>query len=326
MQNSIKHIYDYISNDLSQVDQTIKLCVSNRDNTIKLISDYLLEAGGKRLRPALTIMSAKLFGYNGNNHIKIATAVEFIHSATLLHDDVVDESKLRRGNLTAHQKWGNKRSILVGDFLFSQAFMMMVDTKSLPVLKVLSKAAAIIAEGEVMQLNVINNIKLSREQYIKIVSAKTAELFAAACKAGAIIAEQNEETWQLMYDLGMNIGIAFQIIDDILDYNANVKKLGKNIGDDFYEGKVTLPTIITYEQAITKEKKKIIEIFNLPEKTKEDFNLFRELMYKYKAEAIVTKLASEFINNCHKILDKLPDNKVRNMFKETLDYQIKRVF
>ena len=325
MQNSIKHIYDYIRDDLAQVDQAIKLCVSNRDKTIKLISDYLLEAGGKRLRPALAIMSAKLFDYNGKNHIKIATAVEFIHSATLLHDDVVDESELRRGNLTAHQKWGNKRSILVGDFLFSQAFMMMVDTKSLPVLEVLSKAAGIIAEGEVMQLNVINNITLSQEQYIKIVSAKTAELFAAACKAGAIIAEQTEETWQLMYNLGMNIGIAFQIIDDILDYNANVDKLGKNIGDDFYEGKVTLPTIITYDQATAEEKKQIIEIFNLPEKTKEDFDRFRKLMQQYKVEMIVTSLASEFIDNCHKILDKLPDNKVKAMFRETLDYQIKRV-
>jgi octaprenyl-diphosphate synthase len=325
VQNSIKYIYDYFSNDLLQVDQTIKLSISTRDNIIKLISDYLLEAGGKRLRPILTIMSAKLFDYNGNNHIKIAAAVEFIHSATLLHDDVVDESNLRRGNLTTHQKWGNKLSILVGDFLFSQAFMMMVNTNSLPVLEVLSRAAGIIAEGEVMQLNVINNIELSKEQYIKIISAKTAELFAAACKAGAIIAEQTEETSQLMYELGANIGIAFQIIDDILDYSANIKKLGKNIGDDFYEGKVTLPAIVTYEKATNEEKEQIIKIFNLPQRTKEDFNLFRHLMSKYKTDAIVTNLASEFSNNCHQILDKLPDNKVRNMFRETLDYQIKRV-
>lgn len=326
MKNPIKHIYDYISNDLAQVDVAIKSCVSNRDNTIKLTSDYLLEAGGKRLRPALAIMSAKLFDYNGDNHIKIATAVEFIHSATLLHDDVVDESKLRRGVLTAHQRWGNKRSILVGDFLFSQGFVMMVNTKSLPVLEVLSKAAGIIAEGEVMQLNVISNINLSQEQYIKIISAKTAELFAAACKAGAIIAEQTEEIWQLMYDLGMNIGIAFQIIDDILDYSANVNNLGKNIGDDFYEGKVTLPAIITYEQANAKEKEQIIEMFNHPEKTKEHFDTLRTLMQKYNSEMIVKNLASEFINSCNKILDKLPDNKVKNMFRETLDFQIKRVY
>ncbi len=326
MKNPIKHIYDYISNDLAQVDIAIKSCVSNRDNTIKLTSDYLLEAGGKRLRPALAIMSAKLFDYNGDNHIKIATAVEFIHSATLLHDDVVDESKLRRGVLTAHQRWGNKRSILVGDFLFSQGFVMMVDTKSLPVLEVLSKAAGIIAEGEVMQLNVISNINLSQEQYIKIISAKTAELFAAACKAGAIIAEQTEEIWQLMYDLGMNIGIAFQIIDDILDYSANVNNLGKNIGDDFYEGKVTLPAIITYEQANAKEKEQIIEMFNQPEKTKENFDTLKALMQKYNSEMIVKNLASEFIRNCHKILDKLPDNKVKTMFRETLDFQIKRVY
>jgi octaprenyl-diphosphate synthase len=323
--NTLKHVYDYVSPDLKQVEQLIKKSVEQRDATINLITDYLITAGGKKLRPLFAILSAKLFEYEGNNHIKIATAVEFIHSATLLHDDVVDESKLRRGKLTAHQKWGNKSSILVGDFLFSQAFVLMVDTKSIEVLEVLSLAAGIISEGEVMQLNVINNLELSKEKYIHIISSKTAELFAASCKAGAIIANQPNHIIQAMYEFGMNVGIAFQIIDDLLDYNANVDDLGKNIGDDFYEGKVTLPVIITYNKAAIEEKEQIKHMFKHPKKNIKEFIQLKKLMQKYEAYNSSIGLASEYISKCHLILDTLPINQINSMFKEILESQIKRV-
>ncbi len=325
MPSKVKHIYTYIDHDLAQVDQIIKSCVEHRDNTIKLLSDYLIEAGGKRLRPAFAILSAKLFGYSGDDHIKIAAAVEFIHSATLLHDDVIDESALRRGRLTAHQKWGNKCSILVGDFLFSQAFQLMVRTNSLAVLNVLSKAAGVIAEGEIVQFGVINDMEISQEKYIQIVSAKTAELFAAACRSGAIIADQTATTCQQMYDFGLNVGITFQIIDDLLDYNASSNSFGKNIGDDFYEGKVTLPVIIAYNQAIEDEQKQIIQIFKNPEKTEKEFKQIQVLFRKYHTNYKAANLAKSYITRCHKILEQLPNNIVKSMLKEMLDYQLDRV-
>ncbi len=221
-------------------------------STVAMIPDlarHLVDSGGKRLRPLLTLASARLCGYQGDAHVKLAAAVEFIHTATLLHDDVVDASSLRRGKLAANIVWGNKPSILVGDFLFSRAFQLMVETGSMVVLDILAGASAVIAEGEVMQLKADSNLATTESDYLRIIAAKTAALFSAAAEAGAAIANSAADTIAALRDYGYNLGIAFQLVDDALDYSGREKQMGKTVGDDFREAKVTLPVILAYQRA-----------------------------------------------------------------------------
>jgi octaprenyl-diphosphate synthase len=213
------------------------------------LSRHLIDSGGKRLRPMLTLAAARLGGYSGSGHVKLAAAVEFIHTATLLHDDVVDESSLRRGKVSANIVWGNKPSVLVGDFLFSRAFQLMVETGSLVVLDILAGASAIIAEGEVMQLKSANNLGVTEEDYLRVVSAKTAALFSAAAESGAVVSTQSPERIAAMRAYGQNLGIAFQLVDDALDYSGRQALMGKSVGDDFREAKVTLPIILAYARS-----------------------------------------------------------------------------
>jgi len=215
---------------------------------IPQIAGYLVSLGGKRLRPLLTIATAELCGYEGKRHIDLAACVEFIHTATLLHDDVVDESSLRRGKATANALWSNQASVLVGDFLFSRAFELMVADGSLDVLRILSQASSAIAEGEVMQLTSSHDLGLGQETYLKIIGAKTARLFSAATEVGAVVAEADDSQRKALSKFGHTLGIAFQLKDDVLDYAADQEKLGKAIGDDFREGQVTLPVILAYEK------------------------------------------------------------------------------
>jgi octaprenyl-diphosphate synthase len=210
------------------------------------LAGHLIAGGGKRMRPMLTLASARLLGYSGARHHKLAAAVEFIHTATLLHDDVVDNSDLRRGRRTANIIWGNPASVLVGDFLFSRAFELMVEDGSLKVLKILSHASAVIAEGEVNQLTAVRRVDLSEDRYLDIIGAKTAALFAAACRISAVVAERSDAEEQALDAYGRNLGIAFQLVDDTLDYVSDAGVMGKDTGDDFREGKVTLPVILAY--------------------------------------------------------------------------------
>ncbi|MCH9809116.1 MAG: polyprenyl synthetase family protein [Alphaproteobacteria bacterium] len=212
------------------------------------IAHHLIDSGGKRLRPMLTIATAKMTGYGGDDHIRTAAAVEFMHTATLLHDDVVDESDYRRGKQAARTVWGNQASVLVGDFLLGQAFRMLVDVGSLQVLQILSNAAAVIAEGEVMQLSAAKNLATTEDEYLSIVNAKTAALFLGAAESGAALAERPAEELAALRCYGKNLGIAFQLIDDALDYSGDAKNLGKSVGDDFREGKVTLPVILAFRR------------------------------------------------------------------------------
>jgi len=220
---------------------------------IPQIAGYLVSLGGKRLRPLLTVAAAELCGYQGKRHIQLATSVEFIHTATLLHDDVIDESTLRRGMATANAIWSNKASVLVGDFLFSRAFELMVEDGSPEVLRILSEASSVIAEGEVMQLASSHDLSLDQDTYIKICGAKTARLFSAATEVGAVIAETEDSKRIALQNFGYCLGLAFQLMDDVLDYAADQEKFGKAIGDDFREGKVTLPVILAYEKGIDKD-------------------------------------------------------------------------
>lgn len=319
-------VYEFIQKDLALVDDTIKNSIKNKEEYINAISDYLIFAGGKRIRPLFAILAAKLFNYGGDKHIFIAAAVECIHSATLLHDDVVDESKLRRGNQASHLKWGNKCSILVGDFLFSQAFGMMVKTESIAVLNTLANAASIIAEGEVMQLSSINDISVSEQRYIEIVAAKTAELFAASTKASSIIACQNNEITEQMYNFGRHTGIAFQIIDDILDYCGDSAKLGKNIGDDFYEGKVTLPILYAFAKADPNETQWLTSIFKKESRTEEELSITKDLLEKYQAINQAKILAKEHIQAASNLLLLMPRNQANEMLQIIIASQLERIF
>lgn len=324
---SINNFKNAVKQDLKLVDEVIKSRLHNKSDLIKDITYHIINSGGKRLRPALTILSAQLFNHKGNNrHINLAAAVEFIHTATLLHDDVVDHSTLRRGLPTANRNWGNKESILVGDFLLSQAFLLMSEDNDLEIIRILSTASAIIVEGEVNQLSSISNLSLTIDGYLKIIIAKTAELFAASCMVGAAIAVPDKLFKDTMYDFGLNLGIVFQIIDDILDYTANTNTLGKNIGDDFREGKATLPVIIAYNNSNVEER----EFWQrtIIEKNQEPNDLEKALliMQKYDVIEICKKYAFEFFEIAKRKIDLVPEGKIKNQLIELLEFSINREF
>ena len=258
----IQKLLSLIENDFKKVNQKINEQVISHVDRIPEVSNHIIKLGGKRLRPILTLTTSKMCGYNEDMHINLAAAVELMHTATLLHDDVVDDSDLRRGKSTSHIVWDNKSSILVGDFLLGKAFQLMVETKSIDCLKNLSNASAKIAEGEVMQLIASDNIKTTEDRYMGIIEAKTAELFSTACVVSALITKSKDEEINALTSFGKNLGIAFQLKDDALDYIGNKNSLGKNTGNDFLEGKVTLPVILAYRRGNNKERKFFEDIFN----------------------------------------------------------------
>lgn len=247
--SSVASLRDMCEADLFEVNETILLSMRSQSPMIGQIAGHLINAGGKRLRPILTLSAARLFDYSGDKHVKLAAAVELIHGATLLHDDVVDGSALRRGASTANVLWGNKESVLVGDFLFSQAFELMVSAGNLRVLQILSRAAGVIAEGEVLQLATQKNLEATFEMYLAVVESKTAALFAAAAQAGAVIAGATARDEDAMRSFGRNLGVAYQLVDDALDYSGREKALGKSVGDDFREGKMTLPVVYALDRS-----------------------------------------------------------------------------
>ena len=250
----IAALSELVAPDMARVDQTILARAASHVSMIPDVAQHLISSGGKRLRPMLTLAAAGLCGYKGSGHVKLAAAVEFMHTATLLHDDVVDESDMRRGKLAARMLWGNEASVLVGDFLLGQAFKMMVEVGSLPCLDVLSSSAVIIAEGEVMQLSAAKDTQTSEDDYLAVIRAKTASLFGAACEVGAILGTQPKAKIAACRGYGLNLGIAFQLIDDALDYGGTAAKLGKNVGDDFREGKITLPVVLAFRRGTESER------------------------------------------------------------------------
>ena len=241
--NSIDAVLKVTHNDMQQVNETIRVSLDSHVVLIKQISKYIINSGGKRLRPILVTLMAQALGYKGKHHIQLAAIIEFIHTATLLHDDVVDESDMRRGNKTANEVWGNSASVLVGDFLYSRAFQMMVTIENLQVMDILANATNIISEGEVLQLLSIGNLDITEEQYFQIIQHKTAQLFEAGCELSALISTEDKDIVARMAFYGKYLGMAFQIADDLLDYSLDNDELDKNIGDDLAEGKLTLPLI-----------------------------------------------------------------------------------
>src|SRR6202048_2404208 len=251
---SIDQLVALVAADMARVNATILSRTGSGVAMIPEVPHHLIFSGGNRLRPMLTLGMAGLAGYSGDGHIKLAASVEFMHTATLLHDDVVDESELRRGKLAARMLWGNEASVLVGDFLLGQAFRMMVEVGSLRALDILSAAAATIAEGEVMQLAAAKNTATTEDEYLAVIRAKTAELFAAACEVGPAIAGRSKDEQDDCRSYGMKLGIAFQLVDDALDYGGKSAKLGKNVGDDFREGKITLPVVLAFRRGNDSER------------------------------------------------------------------------
>lgn len=251
---SLKPLLDLVTEDMSAINRIILDRAISDVELIPELAHHLIDSGGKRLRPMLTIAASKLCDYPGSGHIRVASAVEFMHTATLLHDDVVDDSELRRGKQTARIIWGNQASVLVGDFLLGQAFLMLVEVGSMPVLKIMSNAAAVIAEGEVMQLAAAKNMATTEDDYLTIINAKTAALFSAAAEVGGAVSERPAAEQAALKSYGKNLGLAFQLVDDALDYSGDSARLGKAIGDDFREGKITLPVILSFRRGSESER------------------------------------------------------------------------
>lgn len=250
----LRPLLDLVADDMGEINRLILDKAISDVDMIPELAHHLIDSGGKRLRPMLTLAAARMVGYTGSDHIQVASAVEFMHTATLLHDDVVDESDVRRGKKAARMIWGNQASVLVGDFLLGQAFRMLVDVGSIQVLRILSNAAAVIAEGEVMQLAAAKNTATTEDEYLAIINAKTAALFLGAAESGAALAERPSDELAALRCYGKNLGIAFQLIDDALDYGGNASDLGKSVGDDFREGKITLPVILAFRRGSETER------------------------------------------------------------------------
>ncbi len=319
-------LHALIGDDLGRADEAILRHVDeSRVPLIPTLARHLIASGGKRLRPSLTLACAKLFGYEGNRHVRLAAAVEFIHTATLLHDDVVDESHLRRGSETANDVWGNKASVLVGDFLLSRAFQLMVADGSLRVLQILSDASAVIAQGEVLQLSLAGNPDITEAQYFEIITAKTAALFAAACELGPVVADKPEAA-EAMRLFGLSLGIAFQIVDDALDYAADQEKLGKTIGDDFHEGKVTLPVLIAYTEGSAEEKAFWQRTMQERAQTEGDLGHATGLLSRHRAIERTVARAGDYCNQARGQLSFLPASALKNALLETVDFCIERAY
>ena len=302
--------------------------VARMDSPVALIPQlaaHIVAAGGKRLRPLLTLAAAQMCGYAGSRHIQLAACVEFIHTATLLHDDVVDESVLRRGLSSANAVFGNKASVLVGDFLFARSFQLMVEDGSLKVLGILSHAAATIAEGEVLQLVTQNDLSTSEERYLDVVRGKTAALFAAACQVGAVVANRPAGEEQALSDYGMNLGIAFQLVDDALDYAADQVTLGKTVGDDFREGKITLPVLAAYQAGSEEERAFWVRTIEASDQRDSDLERAMRLMAGSGAISATLAAAARFADGAKAAIAVFPDSPVRRALMDVADYTVSRV-
>ena len=311
--------------DLAACNRTIVARMDSPVTLIPQLAAHIVAAGGKRLRPLLTLAAARLCGYGGERHVKLAACVEFIHTATLLHDDVVDESVLRRGLASANAVFGNQASVLVGDFLFARAFQLMVEDGSLVVLAILSRAAATIAEGEVLQLVTQNDLSTSEERYLEVIRGKTAALFSAACEVGAVVAERPAGEAAALAAYGMNLGVAFQLVDDALDYAADQAVLGKTVGDDFREGKITLPVLVAYQAGSAADRDFWRRTIEASEQSAADLDRALGLMERCGAISATLERAHGFAAAAKTALGVFPDNALRRALMDVADYTVSRV-
>ncbi len=321
---TVERLIALVAADMERVNATILSRTGSEVTMIPEVANHLIESGGKRLRPMLTLAMARLAGYSGEGHVKLAAAVEFMHTATLLHDDVVDESEMRRGKLAARLLWGNEASVLVGDFLLGQAFKMMVEVGSLRSLEILSSAAAVIAEGEVMQLTAAKNTATTEDEYLNVIRSKTAELFAAACEVGPALGGRSKDEQSACRSFGMNLGIAFQLVDDALDYGGKAAKLGKNVGDDFREGKITLPVVLSFRRGSESERAFWRRVLEQGDATDSDLEQAIALMAKHRALEDTVQRARHYGAIAKDALALFPASPMKEALEEAVEFCIAR--
>lgn len=315
---------ELIGNDLRLVEEQFRKDLASDVPLIRKVGEYVLSSGGKRIRPAMLLLAARLCNYTGDQAIPLASVVEFIHTATLLHDDVVDSATLRRGQASANTLWGNEASVLIGDFLFSKSFSLMVGAGSLDILRVMSQATTVIAEGEVMQLLYTGDLDLTEDNYISVVRAKTAVLLSAACQCGAILGKVSAEQEQALAEFGMELGIAFQLMDDLLDYTASESEFGKSIGHDLEEGKMTLPLIHALRQCTTDEREQVATIVEKDELTPAEFATVAELVRRHGGIDYTIEKARGCVDACARHLSAFPDSDCRRALLELAEYVVTR--
>lgn len=323
---SIDALTALTQDDILKVNQAIIARMDSPVILIPQVAGHIIAAGGKRLRPMLTLACARMCGYEGERHIGLAGCVEFIHTATLLHDDVVDESDLRRGAASANAVWGNKSSVLVGDFLFSRAFELMVEDGNLDVLRILSQASSIIAEGEVLQLVTANDTETTEGDYLEVIRSKTAKLFAAAAEIGAVVAERPEADWKALDSFGHNLGMAFQLVDDVLDYSARQATLGKAVGDDFRDGKITLPIVLAFNAADDEEKAFWRRTLEDLEQKKGDFRRAVVMLEKSGSLTATIERARDYGAKARDALAPFPESEFKTALLEAVEFAIHRSY
>ena len=325
--NSYFQLKNSVENKLMLVEEKIKSKLDSNVELVKKMTYYHLNTGGKRLRALLTLGSSKLCGYTkGTRDINLAACVELIHAATLMHDDVIDNGSIRRGKKTPNKIWGNHSSVLAGDYLLSRCFEMMVEDGNIEVLKLLSSTSSIIAQGEILQLQHKGEVDMLEETYLKIISSKTAELFAAATKVGAILSEMKTKEKEALEFYGRNLGLTFQIADDTLDYNSELKLFGKNIGQDFYEGKITLPIILLFQKANKDEKEILKKTFAKEERNQNDLNYTLSLIKKYDIINSCYQKAKHYINLSSNSLSVFKDSEEKNILENLTSFSLSRNF
>ncbi len=325
--NSYFDLKNSVEEKLVLVEEKIKTKLNSNVELVQKMTNYHIKTGGKRLRALLTLGSAKLCDYSkGGRDINLAACIELIHSATFMHDDVIDLSEIRRGKKTTNSIWGNQSSILLGDYLLSRCFEMMVEDGNLEILKLLSSTSSKIAQGEILQLQHKGEIDMLEETYLQIINAKTAALFSAATNVGAILAKKKSKEKEALEFYGKNLGITFQIADDTLDYNSELKIFGKKIGNDFYEGKITLPVILLFQEVNKMEKKNLADIFNKNIKSENDLKFTLELISKYKIIDQCYKKAEHFINLASNSLSLLEDTKEKKILENLTSFSLERNF
>ena len=325
--NSYFQLKDSVENKLLLVEEKIKSKLISDVELVKKMTDYHLDTGGKRLRALLTLGSAKICGYSkGTRDINLAACVELIHAATLMHDDVIDNGSVRRGKKTLNSIWNNHSSVLIGDYLLSRCFEMMVDDGNIEVLKLLSSTSSKIAQGEVLQLQHQGEVDMLEETYLKIISAKTAELFAAATKVGAILSDMKSKEKEALEFYGRNLGLTFQIADDTLDYNSELKLFGKKIGQDFYEGKITLPIILLFQRADDKEKERLKEIFSKNVRSKDDLEYSLSKIKRYEIIKACYQKAEHYINLASNSLSVFSDSEEKSILENLTSFSLTRNF
>ncbi len=324
MNTPVKSLSNLLKSSLNRVEREISKNIKDEEKLITLTAGHLIKAKGKKIRPLLTLLVSKILNYKGNADVTLAVCIEFIHNATLLHDDVIDTGKIRRGKLSANQIWGNKVSVLVGDYLLSRAFKLMVKNKSLKLLEILSQTSLILARGQIQDVGNSQNVNLTEKKYLSIIDAKTGELFRISCFLPTIITDQNKKTQKIFNDFGFNFGMAFQLSDDVLDYFGDSSKMGKNVGKDFFEGKVTYPVIHCFKKSDKKSKKIIAKLFFKRKRSKKDLVVLLNLMKKTNTYKSSIEFVRKYAEKAKTNINKFEGNKYKVYLDELVDHLIIR--